>query len=220
MIGIFAVIPVKEMEGSKQRLSSLLTPAQRQGLAQVMLQDVLEAAFGARDLAGIILVTLDPFAIKLGQDMGAHILTDGARDGHTGAVIAAARRLVAEGGHAMLTMPGDIPRVTADEIQTAIAHHSPMAPAFTICPAHDEKGSNCIIMTPPDSVPLRFGEDSYFPHLAAARKLDIDPTIVPLPGIGMDIDHPEDIFRFMRMQPKVRTRTLDFLHSAGITPPD
>lgn len=219
MIGIFAVIPVKEMRGSKQRLSSLLTPAQRQGLAQAMLTDVLDAAFGARDLAGIILVTLDDFATRLGRQMGAHILTGGARDGHTGAVTAAARRLVMEGGHAMLTMPGDIPRVTADEIQTAIAAHSPMAPAFTICPAHDEKGSNCIIMSPPDAVPLRFGEDSYFPHLAAARNLDIEPNIVPLPGIGMDIDHPEDVYRFLCMQPEIRTRTLDFLRGAGIEAP-
>ena len=218
MIGVFAVIPVKEMEGSKQRLSSLLTPAQRQGLAEVMLQDVLDAARGARDLAGIILVTRDPFAMKLADQIGAHVITDGARDGHTGAVTAAARRLVLEGGHAMLTMPGDIPRATAEEIQTAIAAHSPMAPAFTIVPAHDEKGSNCIIMTPPDAVPLRFGDDSYFPHLDAARKMDIEPNIVRLPGIGMDIDHPEDIFQFMRMQPVVRTRTLDFLEAAGIKP--
>ena len=94
-----------------------------------------------------------------------------------------------------------------------------MAPSFTIVPAHDEKGSNCIIMTPPDAVPLRFGDDSYFPHLDAARKLDIEPAIVRLPGIGMDIDHPEDIFRFMRMQPEVRTRTLAFLEGAGIEPP-
>jgi len=219
MIGIWAVIPVKEMEGSKQRLSSLLTPAQRQGLAQAMLMDVLDAAFGARDLAGVILVTLDPFATRLGRQMGAHIITDGARDGHTGAVMAAAHRLVLEGGHAMLTMPGDIPRVTADEIQTAIAHHSPMAPSFTIVPAHDEKGSNCIIMTPPDAVPLRFGDDSYFPHLDAARKLDIEPSIVRLPGIGMDIDHPEDVYQFMRMQPEVRTRTLEFLEGAAVSPP-
>jgi len=218
MIGIWAVIPVKEMQGSKQRLSSLLTPDQRQGLAQAMLMDVLDAAFGARDLAGVILVTLDPFATKLGQDMGAHIMTDGARDGHTGAVTAAARRLVAEGCHAMLTMPGDIPRVTAEEIQAVIAHHSPMAPAFTIVPAHDEKGSNCIVMTPPDSVPLRFGEDSYFPHLTAARRLDIEPGIVRLPGIGMDIDHPEDVYRFLSMQPPAHTRTRDFLRGAGIEP--
>jgi len=216
MIGVWAVIPVKEMDGSKQRLSALLEPVQRRKLAECMLLDVLAAVSGARDVAGIILVTLDPFATKLAHDIGAHVLTDGARDGHTGAVTAAARRLVLEGVDAMLTVPGDIPRVTADEIQAAIAAHSPMAPSFTIVPAHDEKGSNCIIMTPPDAVPLRFGDDSYFPHLAAARKFDIDPAIVRLPGIGMDIDHPEDVRAFMRMQPPARTRTLDYLMACGI----
>ncbi|MSO91592.1 MAG: 2-phospho-L-lactate guanylyltransferase [Acetobacteraceae bacterium] len=216
MIGIFAVIPVKEMQDSKQRLSSLLTPVQRQGLAEVMLQDVVDAARGARDLAGIIFVTRDLFAMDLAERVGAHVITNGALDGHTGAVTAAAQRLVLEGAHAMLTMPGDIPRVTSEEIQAVIAAHSPMAPAFTIVPAHDEKGSNCIIMTPPDAVPLRFGEDSYFPHLDAARRLEIEPGIVRLPGIGMDIDHPEDIFQFMGMQPRVRTRTLDFLEATGI----
>ena len=216
MIGIWAVIPVKEFSGAKQRLSSLLTDTERQKLAEAMLQDVLEAVTGARDIAGIVLVTLDPFATALGKSIGAQILTDGARDGHTGAVTAAARRLVMEGIDAMLTMPGDIPRVTSTEIQAAIAAHSPAAPSFTIVPAHDEKGSNCIIMTPPDAVPLRFGEDSYFPHLKAARMLDIEPTIVRLPGIGMDIDHPEDLAQFARMQPPARTRTMDYLLAAGI----
>src|SRR5512139_153953 len=166
MIGIWAVVPGKEMDGAKQRLSALLAPEQRKKLAECMLLDVLQALSNARDVAGIILVTLDPFATKLANDIGAHVITDGARDGHTGSVTAAARRLVHEGVDAMLTMPGDIPRVTTEEIQAAIAAHSPMAPSFTIVPAHDEKGSNCIIMTPPDAVPLRFGDDSYFPHLA------------------------------------------------------
>ena len=32
-------------------------------------------------------------------------------------------------------------------------------------------GSNAILLSPPDAVPLRFGDDSFFPHLAAARGL-------------------------------------------------
>jgi hypothetical protein len=66
----------------------------------------------------------------------------------------------------MLTLPGDMPLVTASEIEQLIAAHGP-APAFTIAPAHDDLGSNAILMSPPQAVPLRFGEDSFFPHLAA-----------------------------------------------------
>ncbi len=57
-----------------------------------------------------------------------------------------------------------------------------------------------MLCAPPFAVPLRFGDDSYFPHLMAARKQGIEPTIVRLPGIGLDIDHPGDLRAFMAAQ--------------------
>jgi 2-phospho-L-lactate guanylyltransferase len=219
MSGVWAVVPVKEQTGAKQRLSGFLPPEQRRALAAAMLADVLDA-LAAAPLAGILLVTLDPFATSLARHIGARVLTDGARDGHTGAVIAGARMLIAEGHGTMLTVPGDIPRITADEVERLIAAHRP-APSFTIAPAHDELGSNAIVLSPPDAVTLRFGEDSYFPHLAAARAAGIEPTVVKLPGIGIDIDHPADLRTFMDM-PKLKSRTSAFLEAsgmAGILPP-
>jgi 2-phospho-L-lactate/phosphoenolpyruvate guanylyltransferase len=213
MADVWAVVPVKEQRGAKQRLSGFLPPEQRRALAAAMLEDVLDA-LAAAPLAGICLVTLDPFATALARRIGARVLTDGAQDGHTGAVMAGARMLIAEGHATMLTVPGDIPRITAAEIAQLIAAHRP-APSFTIAPAHDELGSNAILMSPPDAVTLRFGEDSYFPHLASARTAGIDPTVIKLPGIGMDIDHPADLRMFMAM-PRMRTRTLDFLEASGI----
>jgi 2-phospho-L-lactate guanylyltransferase len=211
--GVWAVVPVKEQGGAKQRLSGFLPPDQRRALAAAMLEDVLDA-LAAAPLAGICLVTLDPFATAIARRVGARVLTEGAQDGHTGAVVAGARLLMAEGVGTILTVPGDIPRITADEVAQLIAAHG-QAPSFTIAPAHDELGSNAILLSPPDSVTLRFGEDSYFPHLAAARAAGIEPTVVKLPGIGMDIDHPADLRRFLDM-PKMATRTGDFLDGAGI----
>ena len=95
----------------------------------------------------------------------------------------------------MLTLPGDIPLVTAAEIERLIAAHLP-APSFTIAPSHDEMGSNAILMSPPDAVTLRFGDDSFRPHLAAARAAGIEPTVVNLPGIALDIDNPADLAHF------------------------
>jgi 2-phospho-L-lactate guanylyltransferase len=213
MAGVWAVVPVKEQAGAKQRLSGFLPPEQRRALAATMLEDVLDA-LAAAPLAGICLVTLDPFATAIARRIGARVLTDGAQDGHTGAVTAGARMLIAEGHPTMLTVPGDIPRITADEIAQLIAAHRAV-PSFTIAPAHDELGSNAILLSPPDAVRLRFGEDSYFPHLAAARAAGIEPTVVKLPGIGMDIDHPADLRMFLSM-PRMQTRTLDFLERSGI----
>ena len=211
----WAILPVKEMAGAKQRLAPLLSPEERIALMQMMVRDVLAALSAAPGLAGIALVTLDPWAQALAQDHGARIITEGAREGHTGAVTAAAAVLQAEGVAAILTMPGDIPAVKTPEVEALIAAAS-TAPAFIIAPAHDEQGSNAILMSPPDAVKLRFGEDSYFPHLAVARAVGITPQILRLPGIAMDIDHPADIARFAGIPEAKATQTLAWLQHNGV----
>lgn len=211
----WAILPVKEMAGAKQRLAPLLSPEERTTLMQVMLRDVLAALLAAQGLAGIAVVTLDPWAQELAQKYGARIITEGAREGHTGAVTAAASVLQAEGVAAILTLPGDIPALKTPEIEDLIAAAS-ASPAFIIAPAHDEQGSNSILMSPPDAVKLRFGEDSYFPHLAAARAAGIAPQILRLSGIAMDLDHPADIARFARIPESRGTQTLAWLMQNGI----
>jgi len=211
----WAILPVKEMVEAKQRLAPLLSPEERLALMQMMLRDVLTALSAAQGLAGIALVTLDPWAQALAEAHDARIITEGAREGHTGAVTAAASVLQAQGVAAILTLPGDIPAVKTAEVEALIAAAS-TAPAFIIAPAHDEQGSNAILMSPPDAVRLRFGEDSYFPHLAAAGAAGITPQILRLPGIAMDIDHPADIARFARIPEAADTQTLAWLAQNGI----
>ena len=211
---IWAVVPIKDFAHAKQRLSGLLTPAQRQQLARTMATAVLTALADVPDLAGIAVVTVNAEAAALAQRFGARVITEGAEDGHTGAVDGARRVLAAEGQAGILTMPGDIPLVTPDEVRAVLAATQP-APAFTIVPAHDELGSNAVLCNPAGSVPLRFGDDSYFPHLAAARHCGIEPTIVRLPGIGLDIDHPVDLRAFLRA-PRKPTRTLALLETFGL----
>jgi len=215
MTDVWAAVPVKEFTGAKQRLSAMLSPALREILAATMLEDVLSALAGATRLAGILVNTVDPRAADLARRYGARVVTEGARDGHTGAVLGMARVLAAEGRGALLTLPGDIPRVTAAEIDTVVSS-CPDAPSFTIVPAHDELGSNAILCAPPLVMPLRFGDDSYFPHLATARRHGMEPAIVRLPGIGLDIDHPADLRALLRAKPRVPTRTLALLEGLGL----
>jgi 2-phospho-L-lactate guanylyltransferase len=214
MSSVWAAVPVKEFTGAKQRLAALLTAAQRETLAATMLEDVLAALAGAARLGGIMVNTVDPRATDRALRYGARVVTEGARDGHTGAVNAMGRLLAAE-GHALLTMPGDIPLVTSAEIDAVLASRRD-APSLTIVPARDELGSNAVLCDPPGAVPLRFGDDSYFPHLAASRRVGIEPTIVRLPGIGLDIDHPDDLRAFLRAAPRRPTRTLALLEAFGV----
>lgn len=203
---IWAVIPIKETLAAKQRLTARLAAPARRQLALAMIEDVVSAACAVRELAGVIAVTVDETAAEIARRYGAQVSDLGARDGHTGAVTATGR-LLARDGLGMMTMPGDIPMVTADEIRQVVAAHR-AGPSFTIVPARDLQGSNCIVMTPADSVPLRFGEDSYFPHLAAAERAGITPTVLKLPGIGHDVDTPEDLAALEAIPGATRTHAL------------
>ena len=176
-----------------------------------MLEDVLAALVDA-PIAGIMVNTLDPVATELASRYGARVITDNARDGHTGAVAAMARILGAEGND-MLALPGDIPRVTAAEI-AAIIEARRVAPSLTIVPAHDGRGSNAVLCSPALVMALQFGDDSFVPHLAAARAVGIEPTVVRLPGIGLDIDQPDDVHALVGAKPHLATRALAVLRVA------
>ena len=88
---IYAVVPVKDTSDAKRRLAGVLCGARRQQLALAMCEDVLTTLAGVRELAGIIMVTIDPAAAAIAPRYGARVLGAGAREGHTGAVAAAAR---------------------------------------------------------------------------------------------------------------------------------
>lgn len=212
---IWAVVPIKDFAHAKQRLATAFSPEFRRRLVPLMVEDVLAALAGANSLAGILVVTIDPEATRLALRYGAEVSADGALDGHTGAVTAGGRTLMQAGVAGMLSVPGDIPGITSAEVDAVIAAHcAPGRPrrAFTVVPAHDERGSNGIMATPPDVVPLAYGNDSFLPHLASARSRGLDPLVLPQPGIGMDVDNPQDLLAlFAKNWP---TRTHDFLKSS------
>jgi len=123
----------------------------------------------------------------------------------------AARHLAAEGCD-LLTLPGDIPLVEPSDVRQLIRAHGIRADrgasAFTIVPARDELGSNAVLCSPAGAVPLRFGDNSFFPHLDAAKAHGIDPEVVHLPRIALDIDTPEDLALFVRTPSQTRAYAL------------
>src|ERR1700736_4373043 len=104
-MGVWAVVPVKELDRAKERLAPVLPPEQRRALMLAMLEDVLTALAAAPGLSRLAGVT--------------------AGAGHSGAVAAAASLPAAEGCPGMLTLPGDIPLVTPAEITQVLAAHRP-----------------------------------------------------------------------------------------------
>lgn len=193
-----AVIPIKQLEDAKQRLSGLLNSNERKLLFQAMVNDVLTAVEACTYIDNIVVVTNDQAVAELARGFGAEIRPEPEPPGLIEAVTETGKQLAAEGVECMLFLPGDVPLVTPEELEVVLEGFGMSGqPEFMIVPASDLGGSNCVACSPPDCMSFGFGIDSFRKHLALARDRGIDPQVTKLPGIGLDIDTPSDISELM-----------------------
>lgn len=186
-----AALPVKDLANAKERLIPLLSPGERRELARAMLEDVLDALLRA-PLDRIVVVTRDPEVTELARRRSVSTLEEEVNRGHTEAVALAQQQSAASSVQRFLTIPGDVPLVTAEEI-ALICRSAPPGPGVLFVPSRSGLGTNGALLTPPDLMPLKFGEPSFANHVTAARARGIEPVVLPLPGLGLDIDGPEDL---------------------------
>jgi 2-phospho-L-lactate/phosphoenolpyruvate guanylyltransferase len=210
---MWAVVPVKDLRGAKERLAEVLSARERQELFAAMLEDVLCALAASAGLAGILVVTRDPLGQRLAARYGARVLVEEENRGHTAASSLGARTLRQEKIGGMVQVPADIPLLTPDDIQALLRVHG-QAPAVTISPSRDERGTNAVVCSPPDLLPLHFGDDSFSAHVRLASCLGIEPQIVQRPGLALDLDTPDDLAAFLAAPSN--TRALAYLSDSGI----
>jgi FO synthase/2-phospho-L-lactate guanylyltransferase len=202
---LVVAVPVKDLTHAKQRLMSVLTPDERGELARAMLRDVLRALAGAH-VDRVWIVTRDAAAAAIARELGAEPIPEAVNRGHTAAVALAQSEATRRGARAFLTVPGDVPCVTADELTHIIEGVHEGAPVFV--PSRSGLGTNGVALAPPDAMPLTFGEPSFARHLATARQHGLEPRVLSLPGLGLDIDAPEDLAALLAEQSATETRRL------------
>jgi 2-phospho-L-lactate/phosphoenolpyruvate guanylyltransferase len=208
------LIPVKNLDSAKQRLSLILPQASRTELAQAMLQDVLSvlADFRGDDVS---VVTSDPFAIDTAVSHGFEIIRDDANLSETDAIAMATSLCEDRGIRNTLVIPGDVPLIETVEL-AAIYANAP-GTGSVLVPAHDRRGTNAIFRSPAALFPLRFGNDSFLPHLAAAKATEQPCVVLTLRGIGLDIDTAEDLMQLISAPGNRRSQLLArrFLEQSG-----
>lgn len=200
------LIPVKNLSAAKQRLAAVLDQPSRTELAQAMLHDVVAAIAAWPQRPSCALVTGDPFALEVAEKYDFEIIPDHTNPGETGAIEMATRLCVERGCDSTLVIPADIPLIQAGELEQILAQ----APAegSVLAPASDGRGTNAAFRRPANLFPLRFGNDSFKPHLAAARATGKECVVLQLPGIAIDVDNPEDLQRLLAQPGETRSQSL------------
>lgn len=198
------LIPVKNLVHAKQRLSLVLDQPERTTLAHAMLWDVLTAV--STSSIGTSLVTSDPYALELAENFHCEVIADNFNPGETGAIEMATHICESREIETTIVVPADIPLIKTEEIN-AILNAAPEQ-GSVIVPASDGRGTNAILRRPAGLFPLRFGNDSFKPHHAAACATGKPCVVLSFPGIGLDVDNPSDLYQLASASGETRSQQL------------
>jgi 2-phospho-L-lactate guanylyltransferase len=196
---IAALLPVKEFERSKNRLSGYLSPQERAQLARVMFDDVWEvlrdATARGKGLERLLVISKEPHVIARCRDEGVECLEEHDTGTHSESVRRGTEWAMSLGVTSLLSVPIDSPGMTATEILT-LARFA-REHAVVLVPSADGSGTNALVRTPPDAIAPHFGPDSCRLHIEEAEKNGHDWLVVRPPGLLADIDTPEDVEAFL-----------------------
>ncbi|MGH7853376.1 MAG: 2-phospho-L-lactate guanylyltransferase, partial [Candidatus Binatia bacterium] len=190
---------VKGFRKAKQRLTPLLSSTAREVLAETMFRDVLRQVRAARGLAATFVVTGDDKVAGIAALAGAEVIREHAESGETSAVDFARLEMKNAGCEAVLILPGDMPLVRAADIEQVLAQVpvNVAAPFALLVPSHDRKGTNALLLAPPDIIKLRFGYDSFTYHVSQVTAQGLPIRCIENEHIALDIDEPKDLERFL-----------------------
>jgi 2-phospho-L-lactate guanylyltransferase len=200
------LVPVKNLSDAKQRLASLLDQATRTELAQTMLLDIAETLASWNNRPEVALVTSDSYACELARRFGLEVIPDSANHSETDAIEMATRVCEARGVDFTLVIPGDVPLMQAWELEKML--QAAPEQGSVLAPAADGRGTNAAFRRPSGLFPLRFGNDSFKPHLAAARATGMPVVVLSLPGIALDVDSPADLRRLVDSPGETRSQRM------------
>ena len=198
-VTVFIIIPVKRLDNAKSRLSSLLTDDERKQFCLKMLEDVLETVKSTKHPHETVVVSNDPTVSKVAKNFDAAYLKE-RKTGLNKSVSEAVDWCVERGAASVLVLPADIPLVAPKDLERIFMLGEKAS--MVVSPSRNGKGTNALLLTPPNVSPTFYGPHSFQRHTKEAKKLKISCRRYRSPGLALDIDTIEDLTYFVSLKAK------------------
>lgn len=196
-----AIVAVRSLADGKERLGPALDAEERETLILGMLLNTLEVLRAAPGVRRVHVVSRDSTVLALAGGLAANAIAEPAGGELNGALRAGRDAALADGGHAVLYLPADLPLLGEEAIARLVdAADAALAagggrPLVVIAPSDVGGGTNALLVAPPTVIEPSFGVRSFEAHARAADAADATVQVVVDYVLGFDLDTPDDLER-------------------------
>jgi 2-phospho-L-lactate guanylyltransferase len=189
---VHAIIPIGRLDGAKSRLGAVLDAEERRDLVTRLVETTIRAAVATPGIAETIVITPDDEVRALALAAGARPILQ-RTSGLNAGLREARDEVVAAGGSAMLILPIDLPGISPAALASVLdVLAATPPPLVAIVADRHGRGTNALLLAPPDVIEPCFGGDSHGAHAAAAAAAGA--RLIELGGpLSADLDTPEDL---------------------------
>lgn len=184
-----AILPVKNLNQSKSRLSPAMNRQQRESLTSHLLRRTIGILKVARGIDDILLVSRDEKVSALALSENVRFLSERGT-GLNQALEQATRWSVEYQYSAILILPLDLPLLTEEDIDSMLRMSHGMGEIVIIAPDQELQGTNALLVKPPGTLTYQFGLGSFQCHCQQFRDRNIESRIYRSAGTGFDLDSP------------------------------
>lgn len=189
-MSVFAVVPVKDLIGTKSRLKPVMDPFARAGLTLYMMGRVVGALLEA-GIQEVGVVSPDPIVLETAREKDATPVVQRSRGLNPG-LDEGREWAVGRGAEALLVLPADLPLLVAEDVRAVISA-SGTGSGVTISPDSVRGGTNALLLRPPDALPFLFGPGSFEAHREAAAERGLEIHVCERSHLGFDLDTVGDL---------------------------
>ncbi len=192
IMSVWAIIPVKPLNRAKSRLSQVLSPSERQQLAEVMLRHVLSVVRSVPQVMGTLVISRDGKALSIAREYGARTVQESGSPQLNEALLRATQVVARWKSGAVLILPADLPLIAAEDVNCLVELGQTDRTVVIATDQHQD-GTNALFIRPPGLIGYAYGAGSYQRHVDMARRVGAEVKLYESQRLMLDIDVPEDL---------------------------
>jgi 2-phospho-L-lactate/phosphoenolpyruvate guanylyltransferase len=196
---IWAIVPMKPFPKAKSRLSAVLTPEQRQSIAEKFFRHTLETLQQVKELAGILVISRDAGVLAIAREYRAYTVHESGQPELNAALMRASQVVGAQGAEGVLILPADLPLITSEDVR-AMLNMGRYHQMIVIAPDRQRDGTNAMLIIPPGVIPMSYGPGSFDRHQQLAQAAGATINIYHSDRMALDVDLPADLEMYYQIE--------------------